>query len=185
MKSFKEYLSKIKPARPRHDLDRCAWLTPLLPQFPIEKHILKIVNKKPDGTEQTRYEYSWATRTYEHQGRSKVYRVTIQAGYWQEIFKYLTVMVKARIPVNLAHETLMQHTNICMNHAYGACPHLECGYSHDESFHGVMVKYIDSLNIMEDSKHHKRPAQMTEVIKWKDTINHLFQYWTGKPCADI
>lgn len=48
-----------------------------------------------------------------------------------------------------------------------------------------MVKYIDSLNIIEDTRAHKRPAQMSEISRWKDTINHLFQHWTGKDCPDI
>ena len=95
-------------------------------------------------------------------------------------------MVKARIPVNLAHETLMKYTNLCINHAYGACPHMqECKYGHDVCLHNIMTRYIEAINIIEDSKNHKRPAQMSEVARWKETINNLFVLWTGKPCNNI
>ena len=79
-----------------------------------------------------------------------------------------------------------KHTNLCIYHFAGICPHVECCYSHEEKAAGLLIKAIAAMNDnLPADCHQSMPSDLEEVKVWKDRVYQIFLLHTGKGQTDI
>lgn len=78
------------------------------------------------------------------------------------------------------------HTNLCMMHVAGCCPHLECRFCHDDKSSNLLQKYVKAANKGLPKDIQKiYPSDLTDVKNWRNIYYDLFAFYTGSGISDF
>jgi hypothetical protein len=54
---------------------------------------------------------------------------------------------------------VFKHTNLCVYHAWGCCPHQECGFNHGDQLHACFSKFIEAWQLAKGTEKSKQLGQ--------------------------
>ena len=102
------------------------------------------------------------------------------------LYMFLAKATQLKInPAEMVAE-IHKHTNLCMYHLVGCCPHVECCYSHEEKACGLLTKSISAMNEkLPADCHHKLPSEFRIIAEMKDMLFKIFKYYTSRGQTDL
>ena len=96
-------------------------------------------------------------------------------------YLFLAKAILCKLEPDTVVKEISNHTNLCMAHFAGCCPHVECTYSHEEKAGGLLLKYIQAVNDrLPVSCKHQIPANLRVFERARDLMFKLFKHHTTR-----